>query len=167
MAMKQNLGNNNITQGYTKINNQTNTIQINNQINNSGFNSQNNQLNQQNNFAPNLNSNKILNPLNINPNNINTTQNNLDNKSEDSADPSEILAYLKQFEENDDEYLEEISNIQENEELYQRGISLQKNKSHKSDQKIDNQKVIFLSCYQGEKPDLERHYDLPLTTDKV
>ena len=27
--------------------------------------------------------------------------------------------------------------------------------------------MIFLSCYQGEKPDLERHYDLPLTTDKV
>ena len=28
------------------------------------------------------------------------------------------------------------------------------------DKPIDNQEAIFLSCYQGEKPDLEGHYDL-------
>ena len=38
---------------------------------------------------------------------------------------------------------------------------------------IENQEMIFLSCYQGEKPDLEGHYDLlipkssTLTNDKA
>ena len=41
------------------------------------------------------------------------------------------------------------------------------------DKEIENQEMIFLSCYQGEKPDLEGHYDLlipkssTLTNDKA
>ena len=148
LAMNQNTGNYNFVQNYANINNRPDALQINNPMNNPQINqyqinqylnNQNNQLNQNNIFGQNLNSNKLLYPLNNNPNIIN---NNLDNKSEDSADPSEILAYLKQFEEADDEYLEEISNIQENEELYQRGIALQKNITHKSDKKDDKQNSI-------------------------
>ena len=60
-------------------------------------------------------------PINNNINN----NNELDKKtegSENSANPSEILAYLKYFEEDgEDDYLEKISDIQENEDLVIKG----------------------------------------------
>ena len=72
----------------------------------------------------NLNSNKLLMPINNNINN----NNELDKKtegSENSANPSEILAYLKYFEEDgEDDYLEKISDIQENEDLVIRGKNI-------------------------------------------
>ena len=95
----------------------------------------NNQINQYNLQTTNLDLyNNQLNLNIIQGNNIaNNVQINLDKKSEDSensANPSEIIAYLKQFEENADDYLEELSNIQENEELYQKGKALNKHSTH-------------------------------------
>ena len=91
----------------------------------------------------NLNSNKLLIP--INHNKINN--NELDKKSqgsEGSANPSEILAYLKYFEEDgEDDYLEKISDIQENEDLVIRGKNIfnqnNNNLNNNLEQKKNNQ----------------------------
>ena len=87
----------------------------------------------------NLNTDKSLMP--INDNKINNKK-ELDKKTEDSensANPSEILAYLKYFEENeDDDYLEKISDIQENEDLFMKGKNILNHNNNNIEQKKTN-----------------------------
>ena len=98
------------------------TIQNNNQI------KINNIFNDQNNIENNLNINNILNQ-NINTNNNLNNSNNADKKSdysnntnsENSVNISEIIDYLMNFEEKNDNYLEELSVFKKNQELVQKG----------------------------------------------
>ena len=98
-----------------------------------------------------LTANKSINPNYINNQNISDKKSEGSNiNSENSANPIEIMEFLKKFEENNDNDLDEISNIQKNEELVQKGKELEvKNKalSNKTKSKLNSARKDYVKAY--------------------